>query len=73
MKLKTTLFSALALMSVSLTSNAQFGMNDTTNYSSFSLEELMNVEIVAVSKKAESSFDRITSYNVCYTKLLRHG
>ncbi len=57
MKLKTTLFSALALMSVSLTSNAQFGMNDTTNYSSFSLEELMNVEIVAVSKKAESSFD----------------
>jgi len=37
---------------------------DTTDYFNMSLEELMNLEIVAVSKKAESSFDTPLSSSI---------
>jgi iron complex outermembrane receptor protein len=39
-------------------------VNDTTDYFNLSLEELMNMEIVAVSKKAENSFDAPLSASI---------
>lgn len=44
--------------------NAQSLEGDTIDYFNMSLEDLMNMEIVAVSKKAESSFDAPLSSSI---------
>lgn len=44
--------------------NAEELRNDSVDYFNMSLEDLMNLEIVAVSKKAESSFDAPLSSSI---------
>ena len=60
MKLKTsTIFGTLFL-----TAGAVFGQQDSTDQITLSLEELMNIEIVSASKKAENLFDAPLSASV---------
>lgn len=61
MKLKTS----TVLSTFILTASTAFGqLQDTTDYYSLSLEELMNIEIVSASKKSESLFDAPLSASV---------
>jgi len=54
----------LALLLASFSVHAQSIEGDTIDYFNMSLEDLMNMEIVAVSKKAESSFDAPLSSSI---------
>ena len=54
----------IAMMFSVLTTKAQTMENDTIDYFNMSLDDLMNIEIVAVSKKAESSFDAPLSSSI---------
>ena len=57
MKQRIGILLILGLFFISGGMKGQEVSDDITDYFNLSLEELMNMEIVAVSKKAESSFD----------------
>ncbi|MCU4157618.1 TonB-dependent receptor [Carboxylicivirga sp. A043] len=64
MKCRIGIAMLLALALGVTKTNAQSMGNDTIDYFNMSLEDLMNMEIVAVSKKAENSFDAPLSSSI---------
>src|SRR4051812_7204651 len=52
--------------------SAAYAQQDSTDYNTLSLEELMNIKIVSASKKAESLFDAALSASVLTREEIRN-